>query len=219
MLEKLKNNIIVSCQANNKEPLYSPEALLLMAKSAITGGAVALRAEGCLSIRLFKKFYNVPIIGLIKKDYNDSDIYITPTIEDVSKTVIAGAEIISIDATLRKRPNNENTKDLLKVIKEKYNCLAMADISTYEEGLEAEKLGFDLIGTTLSGYTPYSKQSDKADFELLEKLVKNLKTPIIMEGKINTPQEVKRAFEIGAFSVVIGSAITRPHLITKNFLV
>ena len=217
IIEKLKNNLIVSCQANSSEPMYSPEALLLMAKSAIKGGAVALRAEGNLPIRLFKSFFEVPVIGLLKKDYDDSEIYITPTIKDVDSIAIAGADIIAIDATLRKRPFDQKLEDLLKRIKERYGLIAMADISTYEEAKNAENIGFDLIGTTLSGYTSYSKKSNEPDFELLEKMVKNIKTPIIMEGKINTPEQMKKAFEIGAYSVVVGSAITRPHLITESF--
>lgn len=217
VVKTIKKGFIVSCQANSKEPMYSPEGLLLMAKSSLEGGAVALRAEGCLPIRLFKHFYNVPVIGLLKKDYSDSEIYITPTIEDVDSIARAGAEIIAVDATNRKRPFNQKLEELVFRIKTKHGLLAMADISTYEEGVEAEKLGFDLIGTTLSGYTSYSKKSDEPDFELLSKLIKNLTTPIVMEGKINTPEQLKKAFEIGAYSVVVGSAITRPHLITKGF--
>lgn len=217
IIEKLKNNLIVSCQANSSEPMYSPEALLLMAKSSIKGGAVALRAEGNLPIRLFKSFFDVPVIGLLKKDYDDSEIYITSTIKDVDSIAIAGADIIAIDATLRKRPFDQKLEDLLKRIKERYGLISMADISTYEEAKNAGNIGFDLIGTTLSGYTSYSKKSNEPDFELLEKMVKNIKTPIIMEGKINTPEQMRKAFELGAYSVVVGSAITRPHLITANF--
>lgn len=218
ILQTIKNRFIVSCQANSKEPLYSPEALLLMAKASLEGGAVALRAEGALSIRLFKHFYNVPIIGLLKKDYQNSEIYITPTIEDVDAVARAGAEIIAVDATIRKRPFNQKLEELVFRIRKKHGLIAMADISMYEEGILAEEIGFDLIGTTLSGYTSYSKKSNKPDFELLEKLVKNLHTPIIMEGKITTPEELRTAFELGAYSVVVGSAITRPQLISNGFL-
>ncbi len=217
IIEKLKNNLIVSCQASDEEPLYNPEALLAMARASIQGGAVALRLNTPLPVRYMKSFFDIPVIGLYKAVYLDSDVYITPTIKEVDAIAVAGAEIIAVDATLRDRPNGEKLEDILKRIKEKHNLLSMADISTYEEGLNAFKLGFDLIGTTLSGYTTYSTQNDKPDFELLEKLVKNINIPIIMEGKIWNPDEMKIAFDIGAYAVVIGSSITRPQLITKRF--
>ncbi len=217
LIKNLKGKLIVSCQASEIEPLYSPEALLGMAKAAIEGGAFALRANTPLPIRYMKSFFDIPIIGLYKAVYPDSDIYITPTIKEVDAISISGAEIIAVDATLRKRPNDEKLESILERIQKKHNLLAMADISTYEEALNAEKIGFDLIGTTLSGYTSYSTQSEEPDFELLKKIVSTIKTPVIMEGKIWNPEQLKTAFNIGAYSVVIGSAITRPHLITKRF--
>lgn len=217
IISDLKGKLIVSCQATETEPLYNPEALLSMAKSAIEGGAYALRASTPLPVRYMKSFFDVPVIGLYKAVYPDSDVYITPTTKEVDAIAVAGAEIIAVDATLRKRPNNETLENVLARIKSKHNLIAMADISTYDEALNAEKIGFDLIGTTLSGYTPYSKQSEDPDFELLEKMVKTLKTPVIMEGKLWTPEQLEKALSIGAYAVVIGSAITRPHLITKRF--
>ena len=216
IIDSLKGKLIVSCQANSEEPLYSPEALLAMARAAIEGGAAALRANGPLPVRQMKHFFQVPVIGLYKQVYPGSDVYITPTAKDVEAIVIAGADIIAVDATLRNRPNGEQIEDLVNLI-HKYKLPAMADISTYEEGLNAERLGFDTVGTTLSGYTPYSTQSEEPDFELLSKLTTNLKIPVIMEGKIWEPEQLKQAFERNAFAVVIGSAITRPHLITKKY--
>jgi len=216
VLEYIEKKLIVSCQALEHEPLYSPEALLAMARAVIEGGASALRANSPLSIRQMKQFFNIPIIGLYKKDYEDSDIYITPTKLEARAVIFAGADIVAIDATNRKRPLGENLKDLVDFVHE-HNKLAMADISIYEEGLNAEEIGFDLVGTTMSGYTPYSKKSDEPDFELLSKLTENLKIPVIMEGKIWNPEHIKEAFERNAFSVVVGSAITRPQLITQKF--
>jgi N-acylglucosamine-6-phosphate 2-epimerase len=217
LIKNLRGKLIVSCQANSQEPLYSPEALLAMARAAIEGGASALRAEGPMPVRQMKHFYNVPVIGLYKKVYPGSDVYITPTATEIEAIAIAGADIIAVDATMRVRPNGEKLEDLVKLIRNKYNLIAMADISTYEEGVNAEKLGFDLIGTTLSGYTPYSLQTEEPDFELLSRLTENLKTPVIMEGKIWEPGQLKEAFNRNAHAVVIGSAITRPQLITKKF--
>lgn len=217
LISKLKNNIIVSCQASKEEPTYSPETILLMTKAVIDGGAVAIRAEGVISIRQIKHFFDIPVIGLYKKYYENSEVYITPTKKEIDSISIAGSDIIAIDATNRKRPNNQKLSDLVEYTKNKYNLPLMADISTYEEGINAEKLGFDLISTTLSGYTSYSKKTEEPDFELLEKLVNKVKVPVILEGRIWEITHVKKAFEKGAYSVVIGSSITRPHLITKRF--
>lgn len=216
MLDGLKGNLIVSCQALEDEPLHSSFIMGRMAIAAKEGGAVAIRAQGVSDINEIKKVAKLPIIGIIKRVYNDSEIYITPTIKEVDELLETECEMIALDATKRKRPNNENIQDLVDAIHEKGKT-AMADVSTLEEGIEAEKIGFDCISTTLSGYTSYSKQSNNVDFELLEELVKTVKIPVICEGKINTPKELKKAFELGAYSAVVGGAITRPQQITKRF--
>ncbi len=216
MLDRVKGNLIVSCQALEDEPLHSSFIMGRMAIAAKEGGAVAIRAQGVSDINEIKKVAKLPIIGIIKRVYNDSEIYITPTIKEVDELLETECEMIALDATKRKRPNNENIQDLVDAIHEK-GKLAMADVSTLEEGIEAEKIGFDCISTTLSGYTEYSKQSNKVDFELLEELIKTVKIPVICEGKINTPEELKKAFELGAYSAVVGGAITRPQQITKRF--
>lgn len=216
MLDGVKGNLIVSCQALADEPLHSSFIMGRMAIAAKEGGAVAIRAQGVSDINEIKEVTKLPIVGIIKRNYDDSEIYITPTMKEVDELLGTGCEMIALDATKRKRPNNENIKDLVDAIHEK-GKLAMADVSTFEEGIEAEKIGFDCISTTLSGYTPYSKQSNSVDFELLEELVKTVKIPVICEGRINTPEELKKAFDLGAYSAVVGGAITRPQQITKRF--
>ncbi|MDZ4993735.1 putative N-acetylmannosamine-6-phosphate 2-epimerase [Clostridium perfringens] len=216
MLDGVKGNLIVSCQALADEPLHSSFIMGRMAIAAKEGGAVAIRAQGVSDINEIKEVTKLPIIGIIKRNYDDSEIYITPTMKEVDELLGTDCEMIALDATKRKRPNNENIKDLVDAIHEK-GKLAMADVSTFEEGIEAEKIGFDCISTTLSGYTPYSKQSNSVDFELLEELVKTVKIPVICEGRINTPEELKKAFDLGAYSAVVGGAITRPQQITKRF--
>ena len=216
MLDKVKGRLIVSWQALEDEPLHSPFIMGRMAKAAMEGGAVGIRAQGVEDIIEIKKVTGLPVIGIIKRNYEDSDIYITPTKKEVDELLTTGCEMIALDATKRKRPNGENVKDLVDAIHAK-GRLAMADISTLEEGIEAEKLGFDCVSTTLSGYTPYSKQSNSVDFELLEELVKTVKIPVICEGRINTPEELKKALDLGAYSAVVGGAITRPQQITKRF--
>lgn len=223
MLQNLKNKIIVSVQAMPNEPLWQEDALCAMIKSVVMGGASALRLAGHRDIKNAKKLYpNIPIIGITKPDVIPKNykevVYITPTIKDAKSVIEAGADIVALDATKRVRENNENLKDILDFIKENKRY-AMADIATFEEGKCAIELGFDIVSTTLSGYTKETENNpDEPDFELCKKLSKITDIPIILEGKIWTPDDVKKAFENGAYSVVIGSAITRPQLITKRFI-
>ncbi len=220
ILEKLKNQIIVSVQAMPNEPLYEESCIIAMMKSVVNGGAKGLRLAGARDVKNAKKIFDIPIIGLTKPDKLPDNwkeiVYITPTLKEVNELIEANADIIATDATQRPRPK-ESLKEIVNYIKS-HNKLSMADISTFEEGIKARELGFDIISTTLSGYTQYSNQNmEGPDFELLEKLVKELNCPIILEGRIWEPNEVNKAFELGAHSVVIGSAITRPQLITKRF--
>lgn len=220
VIERLKNGVIISVQAMPNEPLYDEKCMTAMMKSVVSGGAKGLRVAGERDVKIAKKLFDVPVIGLTKPDKLPDNwkevVYITPTLKEVNELIGAGADIIATDATLRPRPK-ESLEEIIKYIKS-HNKYAMADISTFEEGINARKLGFDMISTTLSGYTQHSNQNlTTPDFELLEKLAKDLDCPVISEGRIWTPQEVDKAFELGAYSVVIGSAVTRPQLITKRF--
>lgn len=221
LISLLKNKIVVSVQAMPSEPLYQQECMIAMMQSVVKGGAGALRVAGARDVKNAKKLFDLPVIGLTKPDVIPANwmetVYITPTIKDVTSLVKAGADIIAFDGTPRKREKC-TLEEIIKFIKINKR-LAMADISTLEEGLNCEKLGADMISTTLAGYTSYSQtKSDKPDFELLEKLVKETKLPVVLEGRIWEPQEVDKAFELGAHCVVIGSAITRPQLIVKRFV-
>ena len=220
IIDDLKGKIIVSSQAMPGEPLYDENCMLAMMQSVVNGGAGGLRVAGARDVKNAKKF-GLPVIGLTKPDKLPenwrSEVYITPGLKEVRELIEADADIIAFDGTQRPRPNCT----LEDIIKEIHNCgkLAMADISTLEEGINAEKLGADIISTTLAGYTDESGiAGETPDFELLEKLVKTVKKPVILEGRIWAPEEVKKAFELGAHCVVIGSAITRPQLIVKRFL-
>ncbi|MFR9071412.1 N-acetylmannosamine-6-phosphate 2-epimerase [Paraclostridium tenue] len=216
MLDIIKDKLIVSCQALEDEPLHSSFIMGKMANAAKIGGAVAIRAQGVEDIIEIKKVTNLPVIGIIKRNYEDSPIYITPTKKEIDELLNTNCEMIAIDATNRNRPNNENLKELINYIKSN-NVLVMADVSNYEEAIKAYEYGVDCISTTLSGYTPYTKKLEGPDFDLIEKLVKELDIPIIAEGRINTPEELAKALSIGAYSAVVGSAITRPQLITEKF--
>lgn len=220
IITSLKRRIVVSSQAMPNEPFYDDKCMFAMMQSAINGGASALRVAGTRDIKLAKNF-NVPIIGLTKPDKLPENwkevVYITPGIKEVTELIQANADIIAFDGTSRLRPDKSTLKEIIDLIHSK-NKLAMADISTFEEGINCSHLGADIISTTLSGYTKESESIlETPDFELLEKLVKSQDKPVFLEGRIWNPEEVKKAFEIGAHSVVIGSAITRPHLITKRF--
>jgi len=217
MINKLKGTLIVSCQALPDEPLYGADVMAKMAKACVLGGASAIRANSVSDIKAIREVVDVPIIGLIKQDYPDSEVYITPTKKEVMELIESGCEIIAIDATNRKRPNDEKLEDLLQLIKT-HNKIALADISTYEEGINAEALGFDLVSTTLSGYTKYSKKLIGPDVKLVKRLVKKLNIGVIAEGRIMNERDLKRVIKAKPFAIVIGSAITRPLLITKNYV-
>lgn len=223
ILNRIKGTVVVSVQAMPNEPLYLEQCMIGMMKSVVNGGAGALRLAGARDVKNAKKLFNLPIIGLTKpnivpKNYKEL-VYITPNIKDVIELVEAGADVIATDATQRKRPNNEKLQDLIKYIHINKR-LAMADISTLEEGLNAKDLGADIISTTLAGYTLESANSpaNEPDFELLKQLVEQTQLPVVLEGRIWEPEQVNKAFELGAHCVVIGSAITRPQLITKRFV-
>ena len=214
----LKGKLIVSCQALPDEPLHSDYIMGRMAYAAMEGGASGIRAQSVSQINEIMKTVDLPVIGIIKRNYDHSDIFITATKKEVEELLTTKCQIIALDATSRRRPNDEKCEDLVKMIHEA-GRLAMADCSTYEECEAAAKMGFDIVSTTLCGYTPYSKDVDGPNFELLKKCVDNLDCYVIAEGKINTPEDLKKVYEYcGVFSAVVGSAITRPQLITKRFV-
>ncbi len=222
IINRLKGKVVVSVQAIPSEPLYLEKCMVAMMKSVIKGGAGALRVAGARDVRNAKHLFDVPVIGLTKPDVIPSNwqeiVYITPTLKEVIELVEAGADIIAFDGTMRPRPNGAKLEELIKYIKINKR-VSMADISTLEEAQNAEKLGADILSTTLSGYTQFSQnRGDGPDFELLKELVENTNLPVVLEGRIWEPDEVDKAFEIGAHCVVIGSAITRPQLITKRFV-
>ena len=218
ILDKIKGGLIVSCQALASEPLYDSYIMSKMALAAKLGGAVGIRANTVVDIKAIKEKVDLPLIGIIKQEYDDSDVYITPTMKEVDALVETGCEIIAIDATNRLSPNGETLEAFFTKVREKYpNQLFMADTSCFDEGKKAEELGFNLIGTTMAGYTPYTKGTPLPDFNLMQRYVSELHTPVIAEGGIWVPEQLKKAIDIGVHSAVVGTAITRPRDITKHF--
>lgn len=218
----MKKIFVVSCQALEDEPLYGKGIMTKMAQAALIGGADWIRTSQLDNVIDIKKNIKVPIIGLIKKVYPDSPIHIGASLLEMKQLIETGVDIIAIDATTRNRPNGETLAQLVtyfKKHKQKHQKL-MADCSMVSDGVNAQKLGFDFIGTTLVGYTDQTKgQSLKQNnFAILKEFRKSITLPLVAEGKIETPEEAKSAYDHGADIVVVGGAITRPRLIVKRFI-
>lgn len=224
MIEKvqnLKGKLIVSCQALPHEPLHSSFIMGRMALAAKEGGAWGIRANTREDIAEIQSQVDLPVIGIVKRDYQDSKVYITPTMKEIHELMEVKPEIIALDATSDVKPGGKSLEEFYQEIRAAYpDQLLMADCSTVEEALHADELGFDFIGTTLVGYTDQSKglKIEENDFEIIREIVAKVKHPVIAEGNINTPAKARRVIELGAFSVVVGSIITRPQLITKAFV-
>jgi N-acylglucosamine-6-phosphate 2-epimerase len=219
-IRNLQGKLIVSCQALDYEPLHSSFIMGRMAVAAQEGGAGGIRANTVEDIREIKKNVDLPIIGILKRDYPDSSVFITPTMKEIDELMEVKPDIIALDATNRIRPGNLTLDELYKEIRAKYPDQPLfADCSSVEEALHADELGFEFVGPTLVGYTESSKgvRIEENDFEIIKTIVKNVKGKVIAEGNIDTPEKAKRVMELGCYCVVVGSAITRPQLITKKF--
>ncbi len=221
-LENIKGHLIVSCQALPHEPLHSSFIMGRMAKAAKEGGAFGIRANTKEDIAEIQKNVDLPIIGIVKRDYDDSKVYITPTMKEVDElmSMKIRPDILAVDATTDLRPGNVSIDDFFAQIKAKYpDQMLMADCSTIEEAFHADELGFDFIGTTLVGYTEQSRgdKIEENDFEIIRTILSKVKHNVIAEGNISTPEKAKRVIELGCYSVVVGSIITRPQVITKTF--
>lgn len=219
-IEKLRGRLIVSCQALPHEPLHSSFIMGRMARAAKEGGACGIRANTREDIKEIRSQVDLPVIGIVKRDYPGSSVYITPTMKEIGELMEIKPEIIAMDATASQRPGDVALDAFFQEAKGRYpRQLWMADCSTVEEALHADALGFDFIGTTLVGYTKQSQslKIEENDFEIIREIISKVNHPVIAEGNINTPGKARRVIELGAFSVVVGSIITRPQIITKTF--
>lgn len=217
----IHGRLIVSCQALPGEPLYVEEKsiMYLMARAAKQAGASAIRTSSVRDVIAIREETGLPVIGLIKRRMEDTDIFITPTMVEVDALHAAGADVIALDCTARPRAHGLTSPQFLRQIREKYpQAVLMADIATYDEGMAAAGAGADLIGTTMSGYTPGSPKLDGPDLDLIARLAADVGRPVIAEGRIHTPEQAAKALALGAYAVVVGGAITRPLEIAARFV-
>ena len=200
LFDQIKGGLIVSCQALEHEPLYTKEGgvMPLMAKAAAQSGAVGIRANTVRDITQIKAVVDLPVIGIIKKDYPGTPMYITVTMAEVDALVECGVDILAVQGTSALRPD-------------------MADIATLEEAMACAEAGADFVGTTMRGYTPETKGIDDIDFAFITELTQKCPAKVIAEGHIHSPEQAVQALQAGAFALVVGGAITRPAEITARF--
>lgn len=215
VVEALRGHLVVSCQARPGEPLHGPDHMTAMALSALAGGAVALRLEGPEDIAAVRAVTGVPIIGLWK--VGAEGVYITPTLAAVDAVLEAGADVVAVDATDRPRPDGSTVADAVARI-HAAGRLVMADVATVEQGRAAVRAGADLVGSTLSGYTGDGPVPEGPDLDLVGALAAAVPVPVVAEGRIGTPEQAAEALRRGAWTVVVGGAITRPSVITATFV-
>lgn len=215
---QLKGGLIVSCQPRVGSPLDRPSFVAAMAAAAEQQGAVGVRIKGTRNIRAVRRTVGIPIVGIEKINYPDSAVYITPTLESVRRVHHAGAQIIALDATGRPRPGKQSLAEIIRESRAGLQALIMADVATVQQGLEAARLGVDLISTTLYGYTEETRHCPGPGFDLLRLLVREVDVPIILEGRVHEPEQVRKAFDLGAYAVVVGTAITNFEWLTRRFI-
>ncbi|MFD4707409.1 N-acetylmannosamine-6-phosphate 2-epimerase [Gottfriedia sp. NPDC058432] len=222
VLEQIKNGLIVSCQALDGEPLHSSFIMGRMALAAKEGGAVGIRANSVSDIVEIKKQVDLPVIGIIKQVYSNFPVFITPTMKEIDALAQTGAEIIATDATNRLRPDGSDLESFYQEVRTKYpHILLMADVSSVEEAIFADELGFDIVAPTLYGYTEETDglKIDDHDYAVIKQIVKKVKTAkVIAEGNVSTPEIARSVLDINVHSVVVGGAITRPQIITQRFV-
>ena len=215
--ESLRGSLIVSRQAPPGDPLDSIDALTRIAISTVRGGAGGLRANGAGCIEAFRREIKVPIIGIEKRKIGDQ-VSITPDFAAAESVAAAGADIVALDCTASRSLHAEPWPDLVGRIRAEIRKPVLADIATFEEARAAQEAGVDAVATTLYGFTPETAQFHSVNWDLVERLVEQLRVPVIVEGHISQPDEVSRALALGAYAVVVGSAITRPESITARFV-
>lgn len=216
VLKALQGGVVVSCQAYPGEPMRDPETMARVAESAALGGAAGIRAQGTDDLSRIRPVTSLPLIGLIKD--GTEGIVITPTLEHALAVARTGADVVALDATGRARPDGSTFAEVVRAVHEETGALVMADVATADEGLAAEEAGADIVATTLAGHTPYTHRTEGPDLDLVAGLSARLERPLVAEGRFDDPGHVSRAFRLGAFAVVVGTAITHPITLTRRFV-
>lgn len=221
VLESLRGGLVVSCQVQPEDPIYTDNMVVKMAEAASWAGAVGIRANTPEQIRQIKEAVHLPVIGLYKIWRENTDVYITPTLEAAKAVWEAGAEIIAMDCTDRMTLEGTKAWELLPKVKEAIpEAITFADVSNYEEAKRAAELGADIVAPTLCGYTAYTESRPCPDYRGFARMCRDLGEDVymMMEGHLNTPEDAMKCIYLGAHAVVVGSAITRPHLTAKRFV-
>ena len=213
----LKGKLIVSCQAAPGDPLNHIDTLTRISISVVRGGAGGLRANGSECIAAFRRECALPILGIQKRKI-DGETSITPDFASAQAIAEAGADVVALDCSAARHAKAEPWLKLIARIHAELDRPVLADIATFDEAVVAESGGADAVATTLYGFTPETAGARSVNWEMIERLAKMLRVPLIVEGHISQPLEVRRALDLGAFSVVVGSAITRPESITARFV-
>ena len=214
--DAIKGRLVVSCQAYPGEPMLDPNTMAQVAESAVRGGAAAIRAKGLDDLRAIKSRVDVPVIGLVK--VGDSGVYITPTLKDCVEVAETGCEIIAIDGTRRERPDGRTLAETIAEFKAQFpEVFVMADCGSAGDAAAAQEAGADLIGTTLVGYSGERPKTKGVDWEAVDDILAVADRPVIVEGRVHTPEVAAAAMQKGAWSVVVGTAITHPATITGWF--
>lgn len=219
LIQSFYHSLIVSCQSEGDDPFNGdPKYMALFAKAVEMGGAKGIRTQGIEKLKAIKKVCSLPVIGLLKSQFADGTVKITGSFSEVEQLIEAGSDIIAIDGTFRIREKLCGP-DFIAEVKNRYDCVVLADIATCEEALACSLNGVDCISTTLNGYTPDTfMYNDGPNLMLLESIVKNVNKPIFAEGRYNTPQDAYDAIQLGAHAVITGTAITRPRVVTSWFV-
>jgi N-acylglucosamine-6-phosphate 2-epimerase len=219
ILARWRGGLIVSCQAPPESPLARPDIIAALALTAEQNGAAGVRIDAPANIRSVKEIVSVPVLGIEKVKREVADVYITPTYHSAVRIAAAGADVLALDGTARARPNGETFAGIIARVKSELGLPAMADVATYAEGVAAaEEAGADFVSTTLAGYTAETVGREGPDFELVERLAARLRVPIVCEGRLRSPEDVRRAFDCGAFAVVVGAAITGVDWLVRQYL-
>ena len=217
IFQHFHHGLIVSCQASAGTPMDRPEFIVAQALTVELAGANAIRAQGVNNVQEVAKAVKVPVIGLIKSFTPESDVYITPRVDDVLALVEAGADIVAVDATQRARIGGLSLEKFYAEVRKQTSIPMLADIDSLENAVFAQELGFEAVATTLSGYTDIPAPG-LPNIDLIASIAKVSKVPIIAEGGFGTPAQARKAIEAGAWAVCVGTAITNPYLLTQHFI-